>query len=151
MQSAGYNELALNCMDVLTAVAGNVCDAALLRCMLSTLCALLRPGTRPPLRLRLAAARLIARTFGQHATMPPNIFRALPHVHLSLPWYSSAVISEFHTLYFLPRQPVPLCEPIGGQCSCVPPVLLIALSGLSPRVLFSCLLYQALFPVTSFD
>lgn len=84
VQSAGYNELALNCMDILTAVIGAMCDAMLLRDMLSTLCAALRPGARPPLRVRLAAAGLIARAFAQHASMTPDIYGALPHVRIAL-------------------------------------------------------------------
>lgn len=84
VQSAGYNELALNCMDVLTAVIGAVCDALLLRGMLSTLCAALRPAAQPPLRLCLAAAGLIARAFARHASMTPDIYGALHHVHVTV-------------------------------------------------------------------
>ena len=91
VQSAGYNELALNCMDVLTAVIGAACDAVLLPGMLSTLCAALcaalRPAARPPLRLRLAAAGLIARAFPEHASITPDIYGALPHVGINVVLY----------------------------------------------------------------
>ena len=110
MQFAGYNELALNCMDVLTAVIGSVCDAVLLRGMLSTLCAALRPGARPPLRLRLAAARLIARTFAQHASMAPDIYGALLYVHVTPRRCKIAMILEYDALSFFSVRPLPLCE-----------------------------------------
>ena len=110
MQFAGYNELALNCMDILTAVTGAVCDVALLRGMLSTLCAALRPGARPPLRLRLAAARLIARGFAQHASMTPGIYGALLYAHVTPRRCGIAMLLEYDTLSFCPVRPLPLCE-----------------------------------------
>lgn len=110
VQFPGYNELALNCMDVLTAVIGAVCDVALLRGMLSTLCAALRPGARPPLRLRLAAARLIARSFAQHASMAPDIYGALPHVHVTPRRCKGCYdIGVPYTVFFSVRL-LPLCE-----------------------------------------
>lgn len=69
-QSAGYNDLALNCMDILTSVIGAVEDAELLNDILSALCAALRFGAQSPLRLGIAAGQLVGCIFATHSNFP---------------------------------------------------------------------------------